>query len=244
MGVIAIMKNETTVLREWLDHYRWQGVDKVFLIDNGSSDNPLSILQNEIHSGFVEFFSRTAPHRQDSHYQDVFKCAKIRLKVEWLIMADLDEYWFSPLGDLKKAIAAIESNFDLVYANWVLFGSSGHVKQPPSVREGFVHRWQELGGHPSTKWVCRTCRIRSRKNISMHKVGGIDSRRVISDNVAFHLNHYPIMSREYFQNVKMTRGSADNKIFDSLRTIDYFEAYDKPATIKETLLADMVRKAG
>lgn len=243
LGVLAIMKNEATVLREWVDHYRWQGVDKIFLIDNGSDDDPQSIIRNDIAAGYVEFFSRPAPHRQAEHYREIFRNAKIRSKVEWLAMADLDEFWFSPLGNLKTAIATIENDFDLIYSNWVLFGSSGLIQQPPSVREGFVHRWQHLCGHPSTKWVCRTYRMTCIRKANQHKVGGLDSRRVISDNVNFRLNHYPIQSREYFQRVKMSRGDVSSKSSDTIRTMEYFEAYDKPATIRETLLADMVRKS-
>ena len=56
VGVMAIMKNETDVLREWIQHYRWQGVDKIFLIDNGSTDDPERFLRNDIDSGFIEFF--------------------------------------------------------------------------------------------------------------------------------------------------------------------------------------------
>ena len=96
VGVLAIMKNETDVLREWIEHYRWQGIDKIFLIDNGSTDDPERILREHLDSGFIEFFSRPRPHRQAQHYREVFRTAGIRRKVEWLVIADLDEFWFSP----------------------------------------------------------------------------------------------------------------------------------------------------
>lgn len=243
LGVLAIMKNETDVLPEWLDHYRWQGVDKVFLIDNGSTDQPESIVREHVESGFVELHSRPRPHRQAQHYREVFRTARLRKKVEWLVMADLDEFWFSPLGDLKQGIATIQDRFDLVYANWVMFGSSGHVAQPASIREGFVHRWEALGGHPSTKWICRTSKMRRMRRTTHHKVWGIDSRRVISDNLTFRLHHYPIMSREYFERVKMKRGDVSRSSADTLRTWEYFETYDGPATVKDTLLADMVTRS-
>ena len=76
-----------------------------------------------------------------------------------------------------------------------------------------------------------------------HKVWGIDSRRVISDNLTFRLNHYPVMSRDYFQRIKMTRGDVSAANADSVRTMDYFEKYDRPAVVRDTLLADMVRRS-
>jgi len=77
VGVLAIMKNESLVLREWVDHYRWQGVDRIFLIDNGSDDDPYGILEEDIASGFVEFFERPRPHWQKQHYQELFRTARM-----------------------------------------------------------------------------------------------------------------------------------------------------------------------
>ena len=34
-----IVKNESHIMKEWLQHYIQQGVDYFFLIDNGSNDN-------------------------------------------------------------------------------------------------------------------------------------------------------------------------------------------------------------
>jgi glycosyltransferase involved in cell wall biosynthesis len=159
LGVLAIMKNETDVLREWIEHYRWQGVDKIFLIDNGSTDDPQRILREHIASGFIEFFSRPQPHRQAQHYRDVFRKAGIRRKVEWLVTADLDEFWFSPLGDLKRGIETIRERFDLVYANWIpacvkVSSTDGRCLEGIPARNGSVEPTQcgSCGGRHTTKY--------------------------------------------------------------------------------------------
>ena len=41
---LSIFKNETMNLKLWIEHYLWQGIEHFYLIDNGSDDNPLSIL--------------------------------------------------------------------------------------------------------------------------------------------------------------------------------------------------------
>ena len=41
------------------------------------------------------------------------------------------------------------------------------------------------------------------------------------------LNHYPIMSRERFFAVKMTRGDVAAERLLGVRTVEYFERYDK-----------------
>ena len=104
--------------------------------------------------------------------------------------------------DLKKALATIGNNFDLVYSNWVLFGSSGLIQQPSSIRESFIRRCPQLGGHQCTKWICRTSCMTDRDSIEIHKIHGVDSRRVMMDNDVFRLNHYPIQSLDFFCKVK------------------------------------------
>ena len=37
--IVAIFKNESEILDEWITHYLREGCSKFFLIDNGSSDN-------------------------------------------------------------------------------------------------------------------------------------------------------------------------------------------------------------
>jgi glycosyltransferase involved in cell wall biosynthesis len=48
LSVLSIFKNETMNLKIWIEHYLWQGVEHFYLIDNGSDDNPLNILQEYI----------------------------------------------------------------------------------------------------------------------------------------------------------------------------------------------------
>lgn len=239
IGLLAIMKNEAMNLREWVEHYRWQGVDRIFLIDNGSTDGGPELIEKEIHAGYVELFVRPESHQQWAHYQAALVQARICERVEWLVMADLDEFWFSPGSDLRTALALDDlREIDLIYANWKMFGACGHQNHPPGLRRHFTLRNPALGQHADTKWICRTDAITHRRNISIHKVSGVDSARVVSDNVHFHLNHYPIQSLEYFTKVKMTRGDASSPGSDTVRTLDYFHRYDAPATCEDRLLAD------
>jgi hypothetical protein len=242
LGVVAIMKNEGMNLCEWIDHYLWQGVNKIFLIDNGSTDESATLVQPYVERGVVEFYSRPERHLQCSHYQTVFIDAQIQRKVEWLIMADLDEFWFSPgsrLSTTLRKIIEINANVDLIYANWLVFGSSGYKDHPPNLRQYFIHRHAEIGQHVNTKWICKTDSIVDSGQIMNHKVHGIDSSRVVSDNEHFHLNHYAIQSLEYFTKIKMERGDVSSSQLETVRTLDYFNRYDAPATHVDRTLADM-----
>ena len=71
--IVAIFKNESHILKEWMEHYISQGIDKFFLIDHNSTDNYFHILQPYINSGMVELFLET----QDVSELTVFKAKEI-----------------------------------------------------------------------------------------------------------------------------------------------------------------------
>lgn len=240
VGVLAIMKNEAMNIREWVDHYRWQGVDRIFLIDNGSDDDGKKLIERDIESGFVEYFWRPARNQQVQHYRDVYATAGIESKVTWLAMADLDEFWYSPLGSLKAALELLSPDADLIYSNWRIFGSAGFTGHPPSLREQLLLRRPDIEPHRNTKWICRTRSIVAPRAISIHKVKWVDSRRVLSENALLKLNHYVTQSVEYFTTVKMTRGDATEGRFDNVRDMKYFDAYNSGTTMPDAELANMV----
>ena len=53
--VIAIFKNETIDMKEWIEHYIWQGASHIYLADNESTDSPLDILQPYIDAKYITY---------------------------------------------------------------------------------------------------------------------------------------------------------------------------------------------
>ena len=45
LSVGAMFKNESLIIKEWLDHYIYNGVEHFYLVDDNSDDNYLSIIQ-------------------------------------------------------------------------------------------------------------------------------------------------------------------------------------------------------
>lgn len=242
LGVLAILKNEALNLREWVDHYRWQGASRLFLIDNGSTDGGRALVEREIADGFVEWYRRPRRHAQVAHYREVFRRAAVRRKVEWLAVADLDEFWYAPRSTLREELERV-GGLDLIYANWRNFGSGGWNEHPPSLRRCITRRFPEYGQHACTKWIVRTDAVWLPWQLRIHKVRHVASDRVVSDNVTFRLAHYPIQSLRYFTEVKMTRGDVSTRRSDSLRDLAYFETYDARATVEDRELADLVERA-
>ena len=226
-------------LKLWLDHYRWQGVDHFYLIDNGSEDDPLSILQDYIDKGIVTYFYLPERYRQAQHYHYVFHHADLRQKSEWLILCDLDEFFFGLHQTLRKEIQKIENDYDYIVCNWKIFGSDGLETHPPDIRTAITHRAENLW--PGTKYIFKTNKI-DVSHICIHSLihHSIPSERTFQNNTTIQLNHYVIQSLEFFQRVKMPRGDATSPYADGVRNMDYFKQYDyrevQDEVLKNTVL--------
>ncbi|WP_083906792.1 glycosyltransferase family 2 protein [Octadecabacter arcticus] len=66
------MKNESLNIKEWIEHYLWQGIEQIYLIDNGSTDLTLDIIRPWVESGQAKIISLTKPARQ--RLDSSFKC--------------------------------------------------------------------------------------------------------------------------------------------------------------------------
>ena len=52
LSILAIMKNEAMNLKIWIDHYIWQGVNHIYIIDNNSDDGSIKIIEDLINNGY------------------------------------------------------------------------------------------------------------------------------------------------------------------------------------------------
>jgi hypothetical protein len=89
LSVLAIFKNETMNLETWIQHYLWQGVEHFYLIDNGSTDNPLSILDKYIKDGLVTYYYTPIRHQQVEHYRYMYEFYNIKRETKWVAVC-----WF------------------------------------------------------------------------------------------------------------------------------------------------------
>lgn len=234
------MKNEAMNIDEWVQHYISMGAGKIFLIDNGSTDESVAKAKVWADQGIVELVEYPKRYRQKQHYWSAIKEMKIARRCQWLLIADLDEFWFCPSGETITAQLPDFYHSDVIYANWRMFGSSGLDKHPESLRQGFIKYTPWLYAQHARKYLCRTSIIKSRKTLGTHRVFGACSSRTVSENERFHLNHYPIQSVEYFQKVKMTRGDVSSINAEMVRDMVYFHKMDEPCTAENHLLANLV----
>lgn len=142
--LVAIFKNESHILKEWIEHYLNQGVDKIFLVDNGSTDSYYSILQPYISTGKVDLVKDNKRHAQVELYNKHFlhKCKAY----DWVIVCDLDEFIYGRkyCNSIKDFLSKVHPSFSQVFIPWKMFGSNGYdtmeKEQPSSVISTFTKR--------------------------------------------------------------------------------------------------------
>lgn len=239
LGLLVQAKNEGMVIEEFIDHYLWQGVEKIYLIDNGSTDDMRKRIEPYVSLGKVEYFFRPQPYKQFEHYNEVYK--KVRNECKWVIVCDADEYIYNRAADAEGGIRKYLEGLDyekvgVIYVQWKMFGSSGWVEQPEGgIRKSFLWRAKDINAHTkaivNTRWV---------KEVNIHVSDCDESKEVIHAPEELALNHYAIMSREYFEKVKMSRGDATQEHLNNFRDWSYFERYDTNE-VEDLELADMLK---
>jgi len=128
LSICAIFKDEAPYLDEWLRFHAGVGVEHFYLYDNASSDGFRPVLEPWIAAGKVTL--QDWPHRQGQLSAYAHCVAERRLESRWIAFVDLDEFLFgSSVGDLPAVLADFEA-FPGVGANWVVFGSGGHLRRP------------------------------------------------------------------------------------------------------------------
>ena len=123
--------------------------------------------------------------------------------------------------------------------SWVQFGSSGHVKQPKSVIDGFrLRRRYETVVRVETKQIVRMKEV-DHLGVHEHAICGwviVDGCLHPADNICaadtdenyiknaeLLMNHYQVQSKDWFTKVKMTRGDAVHQV--NVRDEAYFLQY-------------------
>jgi len=242
-SIMAIFKNETMVLKTWMEHYLWQGVDHFYLIDNDSNDNPLSILQKYIDAGLVTYYFRPEKHQQPQHYRYVFDNENLKDKTKWLCICDIDEFFFGTEQKLSTELDNFD-NYDVINTHSFFYGSDNLINQPEDIRTAIVHRTDDVIN--GVKYIFKPNCINDSSEIWIHWLvipGTLQKTYLYKqtfNDTKIRLNHYITQSLEYFQKVKMTRGDVSTSENEYRRTMEVFDYFVKEATIRDDILKCIV----
>lgn len=249
-SILAIFKNESHVITEWIQHYLNEGADDIILVDNESDDDWQSKISPEfLTSDKIHFYNHAGLNQQRNVYKKYFKLAKNN----WVLICDLDEFLYS-----RKQYATIADylnsidNDDItnILIPWKIYGHSGFKKQPEGVVNNFVHTLDYDNTSVAVKSLVRKDRC---THLDLH-VSGYNTGCVVDpllkaipnhphmnisgeyiESLPLHINHYVVQSEEWFWNVKVKRGRADCPPGVQVRNQEFFDGHGCGTNLDEEL---------
>jgi len=243
LGILAMFKNEAMVLEEWIQHYIWQGADLIVLLNNNSTDNFKEITDK--YKNIVHVIDYPKNHAQVEGTRDVGIPYLKERNIDVVAIVDVDEYFFGTDGKkFKEYVVNVfgkekdrPSQFS---CHWHMFGSSGYDKQPESIRKSFLWKEKEMDKDnvKSVTWINNIIPGNKDHWPFYHKTNV--SGNTISCPAGLQLNHYAIMSKEYFEKIKMTRGDA--AVTNNVRDLNYFFNRIKTPLVEDMTLANLLEK--
>jgi hypothetical protein len=144
IGLLAIFRNEAHILEEFIEHYKFQGIDHFYLINNASTDNYLEILEK--YSDIVTlkqepYVGPTKILEFGGRQLDVYNEILPEISTEWLFVCDLDEFAYTrEYKNIKEFLKVWKNKFEQILIPLKTFNSSGLLEQPDNVVNSFTNR--------------------------------------------------------------------------------------------------------
>jgi hypothetical protein len=262
LGVLAIFKNEEGAIREWIEHYKWQGVDEIVMLDNNSTDG----WKGKLHGlmDHVTIIPAPEPHAQLQNYEKYGLPVLKKLGVNVLTILDLDEFMFGTDGkSLKEHVKEIFGSSQrpsLISYRWQQFGSSGLKEQPASIRKSFIWRAKDAeeyfkkrdnltGSYKTILWLDDLVKIDHHNPVMKE---GTKKLLLADAPKGIQVNHYRVQSEKWYLEVKGRRGNvyhSEKNIKEknakstnsAVRNVQRFKNEDTNE-VEDTLLRDLVVK--
>jgi hypothetical protein len=136
---------EEPYIEEFVNYYLSEGVDKIYIIDDDSSNK--NIYNNILLNKKVEIlFDKNIIH--NNSIKKLYN--KIRNIWTWLIFVDVDEYITTKKNKNKTIRDELETTFkncDCIKIPWVMMSCNSIVNNPKSLLETNIYRWNHNNKH-------------------------------------------------------------------------------------------------
>lgn len=146
LAILAIYRDECSILKEWLEHHVWQGVDFFYLIDNLSKPSQRCSGTIRAFQSRIWRFSWTdtpqSVSNKSSNQLMAYAMAFPYIETEWLLVSDLDEFLLGVNDTAAEVLRMSTSDEQIaqVCLPWVRFGSSNLTRTPPCVTRSNIVR--------------------------------------------------------------------------------------------------------
>jgi hypothetical protein len=110
------VKDEEDIIESNIKFHMSLGIDGILVTDNGSTDSTMEILKKYQEKGWIKeiIVNTSTTHPQAICVDKMIHIAKEKYHADWVINVDADEFWWTPLRNLKKAIGNYPHN-NIIY---------------------------------------------------------------------------------------------------------------------------------
>jgi hypothetical protein len=262
LAMALMVRDEADVIEDNLRFHRAQGVDFFIVLDNGSTDGTLKILESYEQAGILSVVSMRGSLLKvlRNGTTQIGRMAH-EMGADWVIHNDADEFWWPVTGsNLKESLAAVPERFGMVLAPRTEFlprpdgrGSfaerllirEARFRRPPKTAHRAHPLIQMWTTHPIDVWVNRGSSPRGglvgkpalRTQPTHVEENELDL--VLAPHFPIGVLHFPLRSFEQYRNKIEIAG--DNRIFDrSAEAREIREAYEagRLEDVYENLILD------
>lgn len=230
ISILCMFKNESSIIKQWIEHYINEGIEHFYLIDNGSTDDYNTQIKE--YTNLITLVvdpTRLPKGTQRTLYNKHF-LDMIKKETKFILPCDIDEYVYSRNGykTIKDFLEKCE--YDAIWMPWKLFGTKCE-STPNNIidslikrKKEFVQETEKLKGMGKT--ITRTDKIIM---LNLHQCKVVDDIKFVRFNYEsdLNLNHYKLISEEYYKNVKCVRGGGNSGLNKLDYSMEYFREKQK-----------------
>jgi hypothetical protein len=136
-----LVRDEVDIVDAQLRYHFERGIDFVVATDNRSVDGTTEVLARYEREGRLHLIRESGVIRQSEWVTRMARLAAEELGADWVINADVDEFWWPRQGSIRETLAAVPAHFGVVR------GLMRHFVPRPGADEPFFERM--IVRHPS-----------------------------------------------------------------------------------------------
>jgi hypothetical protein len=116
LAMTLFVRDEEDILATTVQHHLDQGIDHVYVCDNGSTDRTRSVLEPFRRAGVVTV--ECDPEHRMQQGEAITRLAQRACEdgASWVIHDDADEFWFASEGSVRDALGSVPSEVGVVVA--------------------------------------------------------------------------------------------------------------------------------